>query len=212
MDTVQGPGHVLPSALALADALDHIADPVAMVRPDGELVFANRAMTGLLAEGRLLSAADGRVGSADPEGARVLKQLLEAAAARAGQDGPPMPITAALHMGRRPAHLRVSVLGRAHEGRPGNAGGTLLCLVVDDPERPVREGVDKLAGQFGLTPREALVGAHLAAGFRIGEIASSIGVSRNTVRTHAALLREKLGERSALAVAARLRSASMAAI
>ena len=54
MHTAQAPGLTLPSALALADALDHIADPMAIVRPNGELVFTNRAMTGLLAEGRLL--------------------------------------------------------------------------------------------------------------------------------------------------------------
>lgn len=210
MDTAQAPGRMLPSAPVLAEVLDHLADPMAMVRPDGELVFANRAMTELLAEGRLLTAASGRIGSPDREIARVLRRLLAEAAARAGEDGQVHPLSAALHTGRRPAHVRASVLRRRQDASSDSA--PLLCLVVDDPERPVKAGVDRLAGQFGLTPREALVGAHLAAGFRIGEIASSIGVSRNTVRTHAALLREKLGERSALAVAARLRSASMVAV
>jgi DNA-binding NarL/FixJ family response regulator len=210
MDTAQASGRMLPSAPVLAEVLDHLADPMAMVRPDGELVFANRAMTGLLAEGRLLTAANGRIGSSDRETARALKRLLVEAAAQTGEDGEAHPLSAALHTGRRPAHMRASVLRRGQDASPDR--DTLLCLVVDDPERPMKAGVDQLAGQFGLTPREALVGAHLAAGFRIGEIASSIGVSRNTVRTHAALLREKLGERSALAVAARLRSASIAAV
>lgn len=92
MDTAQASGRMLPSAPVLAEVLDHLADPMAMVRPDGELVFANRAMTELLVEGRLLTAASGRIGSHDREIARVLRRLLAEAAARAGEDGQVHPL------------------------------------------------------------------------------------------------------------------------
>ena len=61
---------------------------------------------------------------------------------------------------------------------------------------------------FGLTRCEATVGMHLAAGLTTGEIARRLSVSRNTVRTHQAMLRDKIGVRSSLAIAAEMRRAA----
>nr|WP_166176744.1 LuxR C-terminal-related transcriptional regulator [Altererythrobacter segetis] len=190
---------LLPSAPMLAAALDLIADAVAIVRADGRVVFANRAMHRALDERRLLGMYGGRLAPCDPEAAPCFGRMLCAAS----RGKPVSPL--ALPSPGRPATIKAEPL---EGGARWPAGKALLLVALDDPQRPLRDGVDRIARQFGLTPREATIGAHLAAGWRIGEIASTIGVSRNTVRSHAALLREKLGEHSALAVAARFRSAT----
>jgi DNA-binding NarL/FixJ family response regulator len=59
---------------------------------------------------------------------------------------------------------------------------------------------------FGLTRREATVGTHLAGGLTVDDIARRLALSRNTIRTHVAMLREKLGVHNALAVAAQIRA------
>lgn len=51
----------------------------------------------------------------------------------------------------------------------------------------------ELAALYGLTPTEADIAISLADGARIADIASYRGVSLNTVRTHVARLRSKLG-------------------
>jgi DNA-binding NarL/FixJ family response regulator len=54
--------------------------------------------------------------------------------------------------------------------------------------------------------REWRIGLFLADGLDIDRIAALLSISRNTVRTHVAALREKLGVSSSLAVAAALRA------
>jgi DNA-binding CsgD family transcriptional regulator len=82
-----------------------------------------------------------------------------------------------------------------------------FCLVIDDPARPDWRQVDAAMALFGLTRREAQVGLQLAAGLTIGEASARLAISRNTARSHLAMLRDKLGVRSALAVAAEMRRA-----
>ena len=54
----------------------------------------------------------------------------------------------------------------------------------------------ELAALYGLTPAETEVALALAGGMSLAGIAQSRNVSVNTIRTHAARLREKLGVRS----------------
>lgn len=66
----------------------------------------------------------------------------------------------------------------------------LSAAGLSSPERPQKL---ELAALYGLTPAETEVALALAGGARLAAIAESRGVSRNTVRTHAARLRDKLG-------------------
>ncbi|MGP1352531.1 MAG: helix-turn-helix transcriptional regulator [Parasphingopyxis sp.] len=193
----------LPAAPVLADLLDRITDPMAIVRVDGGLLFANRAMRDMVDDDRWLTLDEGRLESRYAPLRRAVARLMAAAAngERSGCAAVTLPGR------RRPVVLRAVALP---EERSRPYGAPLLCLMIDDPGRPKIDALADIARQYELTPREAAVGAHLAAGWTIAETALKLGISRNTVRTHVAHLREKLGERSMLGVAARLRSASAA--
>ena len=62
-----------------------------------------------------------------------------------------------------------------------------------------------LERELGLTWREAQVGLLLADGEDIDAIAARLGRSRNTIRSHAASLRDKLGVTTSIAAAAMIR-------
>ena len=106
-----------------------------------------------------------------------------------------------------PLIFRVAPLAEDAARQFGANEERLFCLLIDDPARPHWPSVEDAMRLFGLTRREATVGTHLAAGRTPDEIARRLGVSRNTVRTHLAMLRDKLGMHSALAVAAEMRRA-----
>lgn len=69
----------------------------------------------------------------------------------------------------------------------------LSAAGLSSPEVPQKL---ELAALYGLTPAETEVALALAGGTSLAGIAESRHVSLNTVRTHAARLREKLGVRS----------------
>jgi DNA-binding CsgD family transcriptional regulator len=194
----------LPAATALADTLDRIAEPIAIVGDDRTVLFANRIMRAIFDERAILGAERGRlVAFGTPLRAGLVRLV---ATIRAGQ--PSARETVARPGGLRPLTLRAVVLTREH-GRQFQAGDDpLICLMIDDPERPFIMGLDQAARTFGLTTREAMVGSYLVAGRSGREIAARLNLSHNTVRSHVARLREKVGERSALGVAARLRAES----
>lgn len=60
------------------------------------------------------------------------------------------------------------------------------------PAPAVFERNDKAIASLGLTPRECEILDHLATGARNKEIARSLGVSPNTIKTHIASLYDKL--------------------
>jgi len=190
----------VPADGILADVLDLFADPVAVVDRDAAVLFANGAMRDLFVAGDLVRIEDGRMRSNGPAMsdalARVMREVLRGARS----------VGAELHRGNGfgPTLLRAVVL----EGDRGRGFGScedrLVCLLIDDPERPDWPGIERAMAMFGLTRQEAAVGMQLVAGRAVEEIAHRLGVSRNTVRTHVAALRSKLEVRTSLAVAARL--------
>lgn len=70
-----------------------------------------------------------------------------------------------------------------------SAAGSSVTDGRDDAE--VSEEAKRLQKRFGLTPREAVVGALLAEGLSNKEIAARLGISLNTVKTHIAAVHAK---------------------
>ncbi len=183
---------------ALSALFDRLTEPIALVGDGGRLLIANPVMERLLETGQILCAVRGGIEGATAGVARALARLWRdaaagdglAAVAIAGADGPLI--------------LRLAPLDPGLGAGPADA---THCLIVDDPARPDWPLVDAAMRLFGLTRREATVGAQLAAGLTVDTIAARLGVSRNTVRSHLAMLRDKLGARSALGVAAIIRRA-----
>jgi DNA-binding CsgD family transcriptional regulator len=186
-----------PCDATLAAAFDRMTDPLAVVRADGRLVFANLAMSGVLAAGDIVRLSDHALTGVGEGTARALGEAMRRALTgrRSALATAPAGATGSLI-------FRVAPLAD-EEGREFDPAATrLFCLLIDDPARPHWPSVEDAMRLFALTRREATVGIHLAAGLSPDEIARRLCVSRNTVRSHLAMLREKLGVHSALAVAA----------
>jgi DNA-binding CsgD family transcriptional regulator len=186
----------------LASAMDRLADPIAILRADGRLLFANRTMSTLIAERELVRLDGGRItGGAGT--ARAFDRAIRSAQAAAG-----CGLGCAAAAG--PAGLVLFRAARlAPEESHAFAAGEddLYCLIIDDPARPRWRMIEEAMRLYGLTRCEAGVGAELADGRGVDEIAGRLGISRNTVRTHVAMLREKLGVKSSLSVASEMRRA-----
>jgi len=191
-----------PCGATLAAAFDRMADPLAVVRADGRLLFSNRAMTGLLAAGDIVRLRDHALIGVGEGPARALGDAMRRALAG---DRSALAATPAGSSGR--LIFRVAPLAQDAVREFDPAATRLYCLLIDDPARPHWPSVEDAMRLFGLTRREATVGTHLAAGLTPDEIARRLAVSCNTVRSHVAMLRDKLGVHSGLAVAAEMRRA-----
>jgi DNA-binding CsgD family transcriptional regulator len=191
-----------PCGATLAAAFDAMADPLAVVRADGRLVFANLAMSGLLAAGDIVRLRDHALTGVGEGVARALGEAMR----RALTEGR-SALAAARARDSSPLIFRVAPLAASALHEFDAAAPRLFCLLIDDPARPHWPSVEDAMRLFALTRREATVGTHLAAGLTPDEIARRLSVSCNTVRSHVAMLREKLGVHSALAVAAEMRRA-----
>ncbi|MCW5733122.1 MAG: PAS domain-containing protein [Enhydrobacter sp.] len=82
--------------------------------------------------------------------------------------------------GRRPYRLLVTTVPDARDVAASASG---CVLFITDPDRPSMFDPDAVADAFGLTAAEARVVARLAVGSSLPDIASSLNVSINTVRT-----------------------------
>lgn len=186
---------------ALIATFDRLSDPLAVLRADGRMVFANRAMAGLIAAGDLvrlngttLEGNGDRVSRLLGEAMR-LAQTAGAPATMAGSNAKPA--------GR--LVVRVAPLDADSRRDFSPAGERLFCILIDDLSRPKWNRIADAMRLFGLTRKETMVGNLLAEGYGINEIAARLLISRNTVRSHLAILRDKLSVRHSLAVAARMR-------
>ncbi|TGE02452.1 helix-turn-helix transcriptional regulator [Methylobacterium nonmethylotrophicum] len=169
-------------------ALDALALAVLVVDRQGRILHANREAADLLErpEGALTGQqAGGCLGARAAEGRSRLHALIQAACdGRAGEAG------GFLHL----------------EGRSGDEPGVSVCVSpLLDAEAPGRAVVVarllraqgrvevQLRTLFGLTRAEAQLGAALARGGSLAEIAAELGISVTTARTHVARIFLKTG-------------------
>lgn len=92
---------------------------------------------------------------------------------------------------RTPQAQILAAIRDVHEGG-SPMSSSIARKVVQMVERPT-DGADPDAdGLAGLSPRESEILKHLAAGFRYKEIADTLGISIETVRTHLRRIYRKL--------------------
>ncbi len=176
---------------AAAAALDALALAVLVVDRQGHILHANREATDLLdrPDGALSgqSATGGCLAARRAEGRPRLQALIQAAC-----DGRPGEAVGFLQLeGGGPDEPAVSVCVSplADDAAPGRA------LVVARLLRAHGKIEVQLRTLFGLTRAEAQVGAGLAQGGCLAEIAAALGISVTTARTHVARIFLKTGTR-----------------
>lgn len=171
------------------EALAHMAQPCAALDCDGRTIEVNAAMQAVLALDDGLRVAHGQWLALRPRDQRRLERLI--ARAVHARVAAAMPL--ARPSGRRAFGLVATPLPR---GRPFFMAREMAALLfVIDPEaataRPLAAGL--LADAFELTPMQARVAAALGRGSSLDGCATALGVSRNTVRSHAREVYRLLG-------------------
>lgn len=168
----------------LQGVLDRLGIGLAIVTRDLDVVFANAAFAARL--GALANASLAQTDNAAIAGhLRRLASPDFAEAVRAGGDR--VPLTeggAVLGVHFRPAALRQAALTR------GGASGVIAIRATGDNTGALAE---LLQFAHGLTEKEAEVVAHLCRGLSPDAIATAMGVSLHTTRTHLKRAFEKTG-------------------
>lgn len=179
---------------AMAEALNRLTDPIAIVDGQRHAYFVNQALHTRLIEGDLVTLEQGRINAPSGEIACALGAAMASGLGKARSNS---------------LMFRVAALDPESARSFARPGIRLFCLVIDDPRRLHWVAIDEAIRLWGLTRCEAMVGSLLATGLGIDAIAARLQVSRNTVRSHLAALRDKLDAHSSLAVAAEMRRVAM---
>ena len=178
-------------------ALDLLSDGVALLRPDGKLVYANDALRKLAGRGLDFSIARDALEFASPE----VRGRFAAALNAAGRFGVPCANTgptdfAVPRDGGLPAYtVSVRPLVRGRSQRSEHPEAVAMVLVHDPLDRNLAAG-QMLQELFGLTRAEAHLVCALGAGMTATAYARNRRVSITTVYTHLRRTREKTGWKS----------------
>jgi len=187
---------------AALEAIDRLGVGTVFVNAQGRVAFANHDAEAVLAQADGLRVEDGELVVAGAEDAATLRHAVREAALAGAQrqDQAGRAFTFSRPSGLPPWRVLVAPLRDTHlRVGPGQADAVVF---ITDPAAVRLPSAELIAQSFGLTPAEARVAALLARGSGIPAVAEALGVSINTVRTHAARVFEKTGtERQAELVA-----------
>jgi DNA-binding CsgD family transcriptional regulator/pSer/pThr/pTyr-binding forkhead associated (FHA) protein len=168
------------------EVLDGIQLAVVLVGRGGEQVlWANRSARAILERSDGLRAGSYGLRVADASAARQLRRLLSQ---RANEEG-----GGAMHVPRasgRPLALLATPLVRG-----ASSAGPLYALFITDPDAELETPVATLSRLYGLTVTESEVAGELLAGRTPEELASQLGISIHTARTHVKRILAKTGTR-----------------
>lgn len=181
---------------ALAEALDHVTQAVALVDRSGRAVHANRAAEAIFrsADG-VDTAADGRLVLATSDArATLASALAQCATPLLWTPGagvmPPTQITVRRSRGR-PLVLTLQPLPKEHAG----AFNAVALLFISDPDARTEDRGAVLRKTYGLSSREAQLLQALAGGATLKEYAARNDVSYETARSQLRRVFEKTGVR-----------------
>lgn len=164
---------------------------LSMIVTDGDrrIVYANRQGDRLLIKGRALRDAMGRLSAANPRAAALLGKAISDCAygnlSKIGRNGIPVFVTS------ENGHSLIAWV--LPLWKPQGALSRLVALVVrEDPETFSGES---FSCRYGATPAELRIVEMLMKGLGTDEIAASLNISENTVKTHLKSLFTKTGTR-----------------
>ncbi len=179
---------------ALLEVLDHVPVACMLVNQGAALHFVNTAATRLLErrDGLLLRAGGLAAGSSRLT-ARLRSTISRVAALRPRSSQSPCEHFVVSRPSGRPP-LLLSLLP-IHQSRIGRAAKpeALVAILTKDPEGEKLESVETFAEAYGLTEAEARLIGLLAEGGGLQEAAASLGVTKNTARTHMRHIYAKIG-------------------
>jgi DNA-binding CsgD family transcriptional regulator/PAS domain-containing protein len=193
----------------LENALDLLADGVALLRADGKLVYANEALRKLASHGAEFSIGRGILEFSSPDA----RGRLDAALSAAQHFGDPardpgLSDFGVPREGLPPYTVSVRPLLRGKISQRSEHVATMMVLIHDPLDRNLAAG-QMLQELFGLTRAEAHLVCALGTGTTAGAYANKRQVSIATVYTHLRRTREKTGWRSVAELTRRFNELNM---
>jgi DNA-binding CsgD family transcriptional regulator len=185
---------------AAFDAIDALADGVALMGPRGHVLFANTTACTLEEEGTLKLRPLLATWSA-PHSRRLARLVSSTSTGGAGgmMSVPSFDRSRLLSIvvvGLR--SREVSILGEAHLRQAASAA------FVIDPARRRTIATQQLVDAYGLTAAEARVAISALSGGTTSDAVLALGISRNTVKTHLRRVFAKTGAKRQADLAALL--------
>jgi len=176
----------------LAESLDAVATATAIVTRDLRVLHVNTAATQLIGNGKGLRLVGGKLIATRPADHTALEAVTRRAdGAREGIEQPPSTIV--IHNAQHePVLVRAHALARSSfVAAADNTGQVVLILTAARQQHD--PGLDALLGSFGLTSAEQRVVRHLLQGSRLSNVARSLDVSIETVRSQLKSAYGKIG-------------------
>jgi DNA-binding CsgD family transcriptional regulator len=185
--------HDKAEADLLGDTLDGIAAGLFLVDPSGRILHANTSGYALLARGVVLRAYGGKLVSHDASAEQELYRVLDAVGGEQvapGADTVAVPLTTrhGEHYVAYVLPLTSGVRRRAGAGYAAGAAVFVQKALLDVP--PPQDAIAKL---YKLTPMELRVLFAIVQVGGVPEVATMMGSSGSTIRTHLRRLFSKTG-------------------
>ena len=179
---------------ASIEVLERLEQGVVLVDAESEVLFANRSADELLHADRGLRAQGGKLKPEMPADTVALQALIAgcgSSGAAAGSGG-----SLVLSRGLERTPLSLSVMPVRDAVAPMHRRCAAAIVFVTDPDRTAAPARDHVRDLFGLTQAEAALAVELIEGDGLQAIATRLGVTRETARTHLRHIFDKTGIRS----------------
>lgn len=180
-------------AASLADTLDGLVDAMFLVDANGRIAHANASGQRLLAVGRVLHAAAGKLVANDAQADHGLHELL--LTAEAGEEGlgtKAVSLQLGEHGGERYVAHVLSLTSGARR-KAGVVYSAIAAVFVRKAGLDTPHPLEAIASTFRLTPAEMRVLMMIVEIGGVPEVAPVLGISEATVRTHLQHIFDKTG-------------------
>lgn len=192
------------------EAMAKLAIGCLMLDSRGKVVSINAWARRLIEQNDALAVRNGRLRAVESVDGRALNKAIDAALAARVHGGASVRGTA-LRLESAPGMtvLDLVVKPLARDSLLESASAPAVVVYLNDCRRPgIELDPAALAAMYGLTQCESQIGALLARGTCLSDVASRLHVSINTVKTHLRGIYEKLGTNKQAQVVARLNHSS----
>jgi DNA-binding CsgD family transcriptional regulator len=180
-------------AASLADTLDGLSAGMFLVDDDARLVHANVSGRAMLADGTVVAELGGRLSANDLQVDQGLREIFAAAGGGddvLGERGIVIPI-AAPHGSRFVAHVLGLTSGARR--RTGISYSAAAAVFVREAALDLPHPIETLTNLYKFTPAETRVLMTIVEISGVPEVASALGISQTTVKTHLQHIFEKTG-------------------
>jgi len=171
---------------ALKSVVEQFQPPMVVIDRDLRIVFRTTDRLDPLMAASLHASSEGGLLALNSLGTHRLRNAIAECSANAG-NGADIHVTFTTDLGTgdapTPTRLRVTFLGMASIAF-GETPLELFCLSLMDAAENSGEGFHRFAESFGLTRAETRVGELITLGIKPAEVAQTLHVSINTVRSH----------------------------